>query len=64
MSPEKKMEEITKKIIEAKKEGNSLLVQKLQQEFDKQQNLAWNRLIRELENVNDMEDFPKDAEKK
>lgn len=58
------MEEITKKIIEAKKEGNSLLVQKLQQEFDKQQNLAWNRLIRELENVNDMEDFPKDAEKK
>ena len=58
------MEEITKKIIEAKKEGNSVLVQKLQQEFDKQQNLAWNRLIRELENVNDMEDFPKDAEKK
>ena len=58
------MEEITKKIIEAKKEGNSLLVQKLQQEFDKQQNLAWNKLIRELENVNDMEDFPKDAEKK
>lgn len=58
------MEEITKKIIEAKKEGNSVLVQKLQQEFDKQQNLAWNKLIRELENVNDMEDFPKDAEKK
>ena len=58
------MEEITKKIIKAKKEGNSVLVQKLQQEFDKQQNLAWNRLIRELENVNDMEDFPKDAEKK
>lgn len=58
------MEEITKKIIKAKKEGNSVLVQKLQQEFDKQQNLAWNKLIRELENVNDMEDFPKDAEKK
>lgn len=53
------MEKITKKIIEAKKEGNHELVQKLQQEMDRLQNIAWGKLIRELEDVADREDFPK-----
>ena len=53
------MEEITKKIIEAKKAGNTELVQKLQQEMDRLQNIAWGKLIRELEDVADREDFPK-----
>ena len=53
------MEEITKKIIEAKKAGDVELVQKLQQEMDRLQNIAWGKLIRELEDVADREDFPK-----
>ena len=53
------MEEITKKIIQAKKAGDYELVQKLQQEMDRLQNIAWGKLIRELEDVPDREDFPK-----
>ena len=53
------MESITEKIIKAKKDGNQPLVQKLQQEMDKLQNIAWGKLIRELEDVADAEDFPK-----
>jgi hypothetical protein len=53
------VEEITKKIIEAKKAGDYELVQKLQQEMDRLQNIAWGKLIRELEDVPDREDFPK-----
>lgn len=55
------MEKITKKIIEAKKQGNYELVQKLQQEMDKLQNIAWGKLIRELEDVKDAEDFPNES---
>jgi len=62
------MEDIKKAILKAKEQGNSALVQRLQQELDElekiRQNLNWDKLIRELEDVNDMEDFPKDAEKK
>ena len=54
------MEEISKKIIEAKKAGNKELVQRLQQEQDRLQKIAWGKLIRELEDVADKEDFPKD----
>tara|TARA_R110002167_G_scaffold57017_5_gene161670 strand:+ start:2560 stop:2718 length:159 start_codon:yes stop_codon:yes gene_type:complete len=49
------MEEITKKIINAKKQGNKILVQKLQQEVD---------ILRKLEDKHDMEDFPKHGTKK
>jgi hypothetical protein len=55
------VEKITKKIIEAKKQGNYELVQKLQQEMDKLQNIAWGKLIRELEDVKDAEDFPNES---
>ena len=62
------MEDIKKAILKAKEDGNTALVQRLQQELDElekiRQNLNWDKLIRELENVKDMEDFPKDAEKK
>ena len=62
------MEDIKKVILKAKEQGNTALVQRLQQELDElekiRQNLNWDKLIRELENVKDMEDFPKDAEKK
>jgi len=62
------MEDIKKAILKAKEQGNQALVQRLQQELDElekiRQNLNWDKLIRELENVKDMEDFPKDAEKK
>ena len=62
------MEDIKKAILKAKEQGNSALVQRLQQELDElekiRQNLNWDKLIRELEDVKDMEDFPKDAEEK
>lgn len=62
------MEDIKKAILKAKEQGNTALVQRLQQELDElekiRQNLNWDKLIRELENVKDMEDFPKDAKKK
>ena len=62
------MEDLKKAILKAKEQGNTALVQRLQQELDElekiRQNLNWDKLIRELEDVNDMEDFPKDAEKK
>lgn len=62
------MEDIKKAILKAKEQGNTALVQRLQQELDElekiRQNLNWDKLIRELEDVKDMEDFPKDAEKK
>ena len=62
------MEDIKKAILKAKEQGNAPLVQRLQQELDElekiRQNLNWDKLIRELEDVKDMEDFPKDAEKK
>ena len=49
------MDKITKKIIKAKKQGNKILVQKLQQEVD---------ILRKLEDKPDMEDFPKHGTKK
>lgn len=56
------MEDIKKAILKAKKQGNTALVQRLQQELDElekiRQNLNWDKLIRELENVKDAEDFP------
>ena len=52
------MEKSTKKIIEAKKSGNKELVQKLQQEYDKEL-----KILRSLEDVKDKEDFPKDDTK-
>jgi len=62
------MEDIKKAILKAKEQGNTALVQRLQQELDElekiRQNLNWDKLIRELEDVKDMEDFPKDAKKK
>jgi len=62
------MEDIKKAILKAKEQGNTALVQRLQQELDElekiRQNLNWDMLIRELEDVEDKEDFPKDAEKK
>ena len=62
------MEDLKKAILKAKEQGNTALVQRLQQELDElekiRQNLNWDKLIRELEDVKDMEDFPKDAEKK
>ena len=62
------MEDIKKAILKAKEQGNTALVQRLQQELDElekiRQNLNWDKLIRELEDVKDMEDFPKDGEKK
>tara|TARA_R100000329_G_C7520516_1_gene183527 strand:+ start:184 stop:372 length:189 start_codon:yes stop_codon:yes gene_type:complete len=62
------MEDLKKAILKAKEQGNTPLVQRLQQELDElekiRQNLNWDMLIRELEDVEDKEDFPKDAEKK
>lgn len=56
------MEDIKKAILKAKEDGNTALVQRLQQELDElekiRQNLNWDKLIRELENVKDTEDFP------
>tara|TARA_R100000008_G_scaffold45765_1_gene26907 strand:+ start:5133 stop:5303 length:171 start_codon:yes stop_codon:yes gene_type:complete len=52
------MEKSTKKIIEAKKRGDKELVQKLQQEYDKEL-----KILRSLEDVKDKEDFPKDDTK-
>tara|TARA_R100000231_G_C5229422_1_gene136186 strand:- start:320 stop:505 length:186 start_codon:yes stop_codon:yes gene_type:complete len=61
------MEDLKKAILKAKEQGNTALVQRLQQELDElekiRQNLNWDMLIRELEDVEDKEDFPKDAEK-
>lgn len=60
------MEDIKKAILKAKEQGNNALVQRLQQELDElekiRQNLNWDKLIRELENVKDTEDFPDESE--
>tara|TARA_Y100000004_G_scaffold56997_1_gene63410 strand:- start:114 stop:299 length:186 start_codon:yes stop_codon:yes gene_type:complete len=59
------MEDIKKAILKAKEQGNTALVQRLQQELDEleriRQNLNWDKLIRELENVKDAEDFPDES---
>jgi hypothetical protein len=61
------MEDIKKAILKAKEQGNTALVQRLQQELDElekiRQNLNWDKLIRELEDVNDAEDFPDESKK-
>ena len=61
------MEDIKKAILKAKEQGNTALVQRLQQELDElekiRQNLNWDKLIRELENVKDAEDFPDESKK-
>jgi hypothetical protein len=60
------MEDIKKAILKAKEQGNTALVQRLQQELDElekiRQNLNWDKLIRELEDVEDKEDFPDESE--
>lgn len=60
------MEDLKKAILKAKEQGNTELVQRLQQELDElekiRQNLNWDKLIRELENVKDAEDFPDEPE--
>jgi prephenate dehydrogenase len=60
------MEDLKKAILKAKEQGNTALVQRLQQELDElekiRQNLNWDKLIRELENVKDAEDFPDEPE--
>ena len=60
------MEDLKKAILKAKEQGNTELVQRLQQEQDElekiRQNLNWDKLIRELENVKDAEDFPDEPE--
>ena len=59
------MEDIKKAILKAKEQGNTALVQRLQQELDElekiRQNLSWEKLIRELEDVKDAEDFPDES---
>jgi len=59
------MEDLKKAILKAKEQGNTALVQRLQQELDElekiRQNLNWDKLIRELENVKDAEDFPDES---
>lgn len=59
------MEDIKKAILKAKEQGNTALVQRLQQELDEleriRQNLNWDKLIRELEDVKDAEDFPDES---
>ena len=59
------MEDLKKAILKAKKQGNAPLVQRLQQELDElekiRQNLNWDKLIRELEDVKDAEDFPDES---
>ena len=61
------MEDLKKAILKAKEQGNTALVQRLQQELDElekiRQNLNWDMLIRELEDVNDAEDFPDESKK-
>ncbi len=60
------MEDLKKAVLKAKEQGNTALVQRLQQELDElekiRQNLNWDKLIRELENVKDAEDFPDEPE--
>ena len=60
------MEDLKKAILKAKEQSNTALVQRLQQELDElekiRQNLNWEKLIRELENVKDTEDFPDEPE--
>lgn len=60
------MEDLKKAILKAKEQGNTELVQRLQQELDElekiRQNLNWDKLIRELEDVEDTEDFPDESE--
>ncbi len=60
------MEDLKKAILKAKEQGNTELVQRLQQELDElekiRQNLNWEKLIRELEDVKDTEDFPNEPE--
>jgi len=60
------MEDIKKAILKAKEQNNHPLVQRLQQELDElekiRQNLNWEKLIRELEDVKDTEDFPDESE--
>jgi hypothetical protein len=60
------MEDLKKAILKAKEQGNTALVQRLQQELDElekiRQNLNWEKLIRELEDVKDTEDFPNEPE--
>lgn len=62
------MEDLKKAILKAKEQGNTALVQRLQQELDElekiRQNLNWDKLIRELEDVKDTEDFPYECESK
>tara|TARA_R100000234_G_scaffold10551_1_gene6015 strand:- start:1066 stop:1251 length:186 start_codon:yes stop_codon:yes gene_type:complete len=61
------MEDLKKAILKAKEQGNAPLVQRLQQELDElekiRQNLNWDKLIRELEDVKDAEDFPNESKK-
>jgi tRNA nucleotidyltransferase/poly(A) polymerase len=66
------MEDIKKEILKAKEQGNSALVQRLQQELDVleqiHQNLDWDRYekelntLRKLEDKTDKEDFPDESE--
>lgn len=60
------MEDIKKAILKFKSLGRTDIVQKLQQELDElekiRQNLNWDKLIRELEDVKDKEDFPDEPE--
>ena len=60
------MEDLKKAVLKAKEQGNTALVQRLQQELDElekiRQNLNWDKLIRELEDVEDTEDFPDESE--
>lgn len=53
------MEEITKKILIAKKSGNKEEVQRLQQQLDKKTN----KILRSLEDRKDTEDFYKHGKK-
>lgn len=59
------MEDLKKAILKAKEQGNTPLVQRLQQELDElekiRQTLNWDKLIRELEDVKDAEDFPDES---
>ena len=59
------MEDLKKAILKAKEQGNAPLVQRLQQELDElekiRQTLNWDKLIRELEDVKDAEDFPDES---
>jgi len=52
------MEDLKKAVLKAKEQGNTALVQRLQQELDElekiRQNLNWEKLIRELEDVKEV----------